>query len=534
MSCGFGKANALTHSVHVSSNLDSVSRHSTGLSVALAASLQNFSMVLRSLTVQQSWHSNPPAKTTNHVQPQALDFHTPQAEVDRGHPAETAAQLTVDQPIFRQVGLQMPVPSGTLLPVSTEAKTDAKPPFTIESSKSNRTIVSREIAVPFAVGNAYSTRPNLLPVADTELSNTSATSSSDLTVCNSDAVSKKALVSEPSIPPSDMARVADPLVKQLAAEPAPTPFAIPTATSTNGSSAELLQMSQPVMQSMPQLGARARSSTSAPATPASDKVWAGKLTTKSDASQAAASFTKDCPTHGTDSRNKIKSTLGDGANFGQSTGKELQGTSSVVKMTEAASQPFLYPADRIETPAIASIDSTASLVEQPTSVNNQPATKGSVSSGAPLPTAPAYGPPDVKSPNGLNSARLLQSVHQSEMKLGMHSVEFGNISISTSINHQAISAQISTEHAELSRVLAMHISAIEEKLGNAYGVNARVELRDAGTSANTNSQQHSGQQSSASGKATAAGILSASLNLCALTTSTASSVAEDARLDIRI
>ena len=94
---------------------------------------------------------------------------------------------------------------------------------------------------------------------------------------------------------------------------------------------------------------------------------------------------------------------------------------------------------------------------------------------------------------GASSAQLIQSAGQTEMRLGMHSAEFGNISISTSVSHQAISAQISLDHSELGRALAVHLPAIEEKLGAAYGLHARVEVRDGSASAQTAPSGQHGQ-----------------------------------------
>ena len=122
---------------------------------------------------------------------------------------------------------------------------------------------------------------------------------------------------------------------------------------------------------------------------------------------------------------------------------------------------------------------------------------GSVSAGSAVQTAPAQAVPDHLPMQGISSAQLVQSVRSSEMKLGMQSPEFGNISISTSLIHQTLSAQISIDHSELGRALAVHLPAIEEKIGSAYGVQARVELRDSNNSASSGDSgySNSGQQS---------------------------------------
>ncbi len=105
--------------------------------------------------------------------------------------------------------------------------------------------------------------------------------------------------------------------------------------------------------------------------------------------------------------------------------------------------------------------------------------------------AAADAPEVVPAKTVLNTSQLIQSMHSSEMRLGMNSAEFGAISISTSISHQVLSASISLGHAELSRALAQQMPAMQEKLSSTYGVQARVEMRDAN---GTNQQQGGSRQ----------------------------------------
>ncbi len=110
---------------------------------------------------------------------------------------------------------------------------------------------------------------------------------------------------------------------------------------------------------------------------------------------------------------------------------------------------------------------------------------------SPLPSAAASDAPEVAAAKTvLNTSQLIQSMHSSEMRLGMNSAEFGAISISTSISHQVLSASISLGHAELSRALAQQMPAMQEKLSSTYGVQARVEMRDA----NATTQQQGGSR----------------------------------------
>jgi hypothetical protein len=84
----------------------------------------------------------------------------------------------------------------------------------------------------------------------------------------------------------------------------------------------------------------------------------------------------------------------------------------------------------------------------------------------------------------INTAKLIQSMGQSEMRVGMRSNDFGNISISTSANRDLISAQISLDHAELARTLAVHLPEMQARLGGDQAMNVRIDM---------NGQQATGQ-----------------------------------------
>ena len=64
----------------------------------------------------------------------------------------------------------------------------------------------------------------------------------------------------------------------------------------------------------------------------------------------------------------------------------------------------------------------------------------------------------------INTAKLIQSMGQSEMRVGMRSTEFGNISISTSSIRDQVSAQISVEHGELAKTLTAHLPEMQARL----------------------------------------------------------------------
>ena len=76
----------------------------------------------------------------------------------------------------------------------------------------------------------------------------------------------------------------------------------------------------------------------------------------------------------------------------------------------------------------------------------------------------------------INTAKLIQSMGQSEMRVGMRSTEFGNISISTSATRDLISAQISLDHGELAKILSAHLPEVQARLGGNQAVDVRIDM----------------------------------------------------------
>ena len=85
--------------------------------------------------------------------------------------------------------------------------------------------------------------------------------------------------------------------------------------------------------------------------------------------------------------------------------------------------------------------------------------------------------------SGVNTARLIQTMSETEIRLGMHSAEFGNISIRTSVSQQQMLAQISLDHGDLSQAISSHISWMQAKLGNDYGLQTLIQVNHQGASA---------------------------------------------------
>jgi hypothetical protein len=85
----------------------------------------------------------------------------------------------------------------------------------------------------------------------------------------------------------------------------------------------------------------------------------------------------------------------------------------------------------------------------------------------------------------INTARLIQSMGQSEMRLGMRSEEFGNISIHTSTTRDLLSAQISVDNGDLAKVLAVHLPEIRTRLEGQQAGEVRIDMNSQGSQAGT-------------------------------------------------
>jgi hypothetical protein len=94
----------------------------------------------------------------------------------------------------------------------------------------------------------------------------------------------------------------------------------------------------------------------------------------------------------------------------------------------------------------------------------------------------------------INSAKLIQAMGQTEMRVGLHTTEYGDISIRTSVSQQQMQAQISLNHPELSQAIAAHISSVQTKLGDEHGIQASIQIDNQGTSYSSDSGQSSQRQ----------------------------------------
>jgi hypothetical protein len=81
----------------------------------------------------------------------------------------------------------------------------------------------------------------------------------------------------------------------------------------------------------------------------------------------------------------------------------------------------------------------------------------------------------------INTAKLIQTMSQTEMRVGMRSNDFGNISINTSATRDLISAQISLDHGELAKALTAHLPEMQARLGGNQAVDVRIDMNGQAT-----------------------------------------------------
>lgn len=253
-------------------------------------------------------------------------------------------------------------------------------------------------------------------------------------------------------------------------------------------------------------------------------------------------------TDATDDATGLKEHTPSTSNFATSqTSSQQTTTSADQNQVSAPSQAQGASAPQINLAGHAVVDGTHSQTATVTSpVQATPAPGGNAGHAANTPdrTAPAATAAPQTSPV-INTAKLIQSVGQSEMRVGMRSNEFGNISINTSSTRDSISAQISLDHGELAKTLTAHLPEFQARLSSNQSVDVRIDTTStrsglgAGTSggfsdgANSDSRGSRQQAESASSGYSGNGFTEGQFSPAASTATTNDS-GLNARLDIRI
>ncbi|MDQ2925802.1 MAG: hypothetical protein M3R43_09640 [Acidobacteriota bacterium] len=147
--------------------------------------------------------------------------------------------------------------------------------------------------------------------------------------------------------------------------------------------------------------------------------------------------------------------------------------------SSSAAQPVV-PAQASSNNALATNVHTAVAMTPST-----PPASSHAAASAHVATVPAQVPATAPQPL-INTAKLIQSVGQTEMRVGLRSEEFGNISIRTSSTRDLISTQISVDHSELANALSTHVPEMQTKLGGSQAANVQIDFsgQNAGQSGN--------------------------------------------------
>jgi hypothetical protein len=116
---------------------------------------------------------------------------------------------------------------------------------------------------------------------------------------------------------------------------------------------------------------------------------------------------------------------------------------------------------------------------------------------SPRPAVPSAPAADPSLPT-INTARLIQTANQSEMRVGLRSTDFGNISISTSTTRDTISAQISLDHGELAKTLVAHLPEMQARLGGERPMEVRIDMNGQSTGQSMGQAPSQGQGNSSS------------------------------------
>jgi hypothetical protein len=142
----------------------------------------------------------------------------------------------------------------------------------------------------------------------------------------------------------------------------------------------------------------------------------------------------------------------------------------------------------------------------------------------------------------VNSAQLVQRAGGSELRVGVHSNDFGNVSISTLGTRNLISAQISLDHGELAKAIAAHLPEVQARLGAGPPLEMRISTtqpassRSGSMTGGLGQDAGQGQRYSASGQnhAHAAGLAEQKVAAVSLpATAVGENSFDRGRLDIR-
>lgn len=101
----------------------------------------------------------------------------------------------------------------------------------------------------------------------------------------------------------------------------------------------------------------------------------------------------------------------------------------------------------------------------------------------------------ISASSPLHTAKLVASVEQSELRMGLRTGEFGNVDIRTSLVRNQFTAEISVERGELGRALAAELPSLQHRLSEQHMPAANITVQDqsGGSSSGFHQGSRSGQ-----------------------------------------
>ena len=290
-----------------------------------------------------------------------------------------------------------------------------------------------------------------------------------------------------------------PATAQLAGNATPSANAtrsVPNQPEHNGVTTESKN------QTTPATGATAVAESSTPQIPLQmvvPDINAIKVSSKpADAPQAAPTLTTGQPTAVAQSAPEISNKNGDASGSGNTQSGSGNGDTSLFAPAAASAQI----ADDGTIPATKEGDVSASTVlvgmqAAHGAISANDASGSSAKTDAPTAEglhSPATGASEADARiqaaatyanSLLHSARLVERLGQSELRVGIQAGEFGNVDIRTSMVRNQFTAQISVERGELGKVLASELPNLQNKLSEQRlpGANIILQNQSSGGSA---------------------------------------------------
>lgn len=196
--------------------------------------------------------------------------------------------------------------------------------------------------------------------------------------------------------------------------------------------------------------------------PAADAT-AAKSTDASSAVQSAPAHTK--PVEHSNADNASSSNSGQSDKGNQNAGN--------------GATPAAAPADSIRPQVASAVDGIAVNVAPKAGDAHVQAGDAAKQAAAPVaaqPTMVQGTAGDEVRTSSINTARLMQSVNETGMRIGVQSADYGNIAIHTLMDKGGITSQISVEHADLAKAIAAGLPELHTALGGHDQLEVKVAM----------------------------------------------------------